>query len=232
MVSVRNIIVEALSRATLANRKQGAQPSLVEDAYIRFCGILREYSDNNFITAYRGEVEFDGSTEQIEINGPDITADGITDIKAAYYRADNSPDYYPLNFVSLETFYDCSLSDYTYSYQPIGENKFKLYLKPRFAQLHKRVKLIYNIEIKLGIDDAVNLPIVYTELLTRALALKMAIDKPRATPDKRNELRAELETLENQLKANNADNRILTRTPRDRFFNIETLKSGSFIFGS
>ena len=61
MVSVRNIIVEALSRATLANRKQGAQPSLVEDAYIRFCGILREYSDNNFITAYRGEVEFDGS---------------------------------------------------------------------------------------------------------------------------------------------------------------------------
>ena len=72
MVSVRNIIVEALSRATLANRKQGAQPSLVEDAYIRFCGILREYSDNNFITAYRGEVEFDGSTEQIEINGADI----------------------------------------------------------------------------------------------------------------------------------------------------------------
>lgn len=231
MVSVRNIIVEALTRATLANRKHGAQPSLVEDAYIRFCGILREYSDNNLITAFRGEVEFDGNAEQIEINGTDIPAAGITDIKAAFYRADNSPDYYPLNFVSLETFYDCGLSDYTYSFQPTAENKFRLYLKPRFAALNRRVKLIYNIKIKLGLDDAVNLPIVYTELLTRALAYKMAVDKPRATPDKRNELRLEMEKLEGQLKANNADNRILLRTPKDRVFNMETMNSGSFIFG-
>ena len=46
--------------------------------------------------------------------------------------------------------------------------------------------------------------LLFTRNLTRALALKMAIDKPRATPDKRSELRAELETLEQQLKANNA----------------------------
>lgn len=231
MVSVRNIIVEALCRATLANRKQGAQSNLVEDAYIRFQGILKEYSDNNFITAYRGEVEFIGDKEQIEINGEDVPAQGITKINAAYYKADNSIDWYPLNFVSLETFYDCSLTDYTYSWQPSGENKFRLYLKPRFAKLLRKVKLIYNTEIRLGLDDAVNLPDVYTELLTRALALKMAIDKPRASDIKRNELRDELKSLEEQIKANNADNRILTRTPRNNFFDMQMLKSGSFIFG-
>ena len=41
MASVREICIEALSRATLANRKQGAQGSLLEDVYKRLSGILR-----------------------------------------------------------------------------------------------------------------------------------------------------------------------------------------------
>ena len=232
MSSVREIIVEALCRATLANRRQGARGDLVEDAYERFCGILREYSANNLITAFRGEVERDGNAERIKIGGADgIVADGITEINSAFCKAENTIDWMPMNFVSVESFYDGTLPDWTYSWQPCGQNEFYLYLKPRFVYQNRKVKLIYNIQISLGIDDAVNLPIAYVELLTRALAYKMAVDKPRASDTKRNELLGELNKLEAQLKANNADNRILTREVGMRNFDMGVLKSGSFIFG-
>lgn len=232
MSSVREIIVEALCRATLANRRQGARGDLVEDAYERFCGILREYSGNNLITAFRGEVELDGNAERIKIGGDDgIVADGITEINSAFCKAENTIDWMPMNFVSVESFYDGTLPDWTYSWQPCGQNEFYLYLKPRFVYQNRKVKLIYNIQISLGLDDAVNLPIAYVELLTRALAYKMAVDKPRASDTKRNELLGELNKLESQLKANNADNRILTREVGMRNFDMGVLKSGSFIFG-
>lgn len=232
MSSVREIIVEALCRATLANRRQGARGDLVEDAYERFCGILREYSANNLITAFRGEVELDGNAERIKIGGTDgIVADGITEINSAFCKAENTIDWMPMNFVSVESFYDGTLPDWTYSWQPCGQNEFYLYLKPRFVYQNRKVKLIYNIQISLGLDDAVNLPIAYVELLTRALAYKMAVDKPRASDTKRNELLGELNKLEAQLKANNADNRILTREVGMRNFDMGVLKSGSFIFG-
>lgn len=232
MSSVREIIVEALCRATLANRRQGARGDLVEDAYERFCGILREYSGNNLITAFRGEVELDGNAERIKIGGADgIVADGITEINSAFCKAENTIDWMPMNFVSVESFYDGTLPDWTYSWQPCGQNEFYLYLKPRFVYQNRKVKLIYNIQISLGLDDAVNLPIAYVELLTRALAYKMAVDKPRASDTKRNELLGELNKLESQLKANNADNRILTREVGMRNFDMGVLKSGSFIFG-
>lgn len=232
MSSVREIIVEALCRATLANRRQGARGDLVEDAYERFCGILREYSANNLITAFRGEVELDGNAERIKIGGADgIVADGITEINSAFCKAENTIDWMPMNFVSVESFYDGTLPDWTYSWQPCGQNEFYLYLKPRFVYQNRKVKLIYNIQISLGLDDAVNLPIAYVELLTRALAYKMSVDKPRASDTKRNELLGELNKLEAQLKANNADNRILTREVGMRNFDMGVLKSGSFIFG-
>lgn len=232
MSSVREIIVEALCRATLANRRQGARGDLVEDAYERFCGILREYSANNLITAFRGEVELDGNAERIKIGGADgIVADGITEINSAFCKSENTIDWMPMNFVSVESFYDGTLPDWTYSWQPCGQNEFYLYLKPRFVYQNRKVKLIYNIQISLGLDDAVNLPIAYVELLTRALAYKMAVDKPRASDTKRNELLGELNKLEAQLKANNADNRILTREVGMRNFDMGVLKSGSFIFG-
>jgi len=233
MSSVRELIVEALCRATLANRRQGARGDLVEDAYERFCGILREYSDNKLITAYRGEVELDGNAERITIGGADgIVANGITGINSAFCKAENTIDWMPMNFVSVESFYDGTLPDWTYSWQPKGENEFVLYLKPRFVWQNRKVKLIYDTEMKLGLDDTINLPIVYVELLTRALAYKMSVDKPRASDTKRNELLGELNKLEAQLKANNADNRILTREVGVRNFDMGMLKSGSFIFGS
>ena len=232
MSSVREIIVEALCRATLANRRQGARGELVEDAYERFCGILREYSANNLITAFRGEVELDGNAERIKIGGADgIVADGITEINSAFCKAENTIDWMPMNFVSVESFYDGTLPDWTYSWQPCGQNEFYLYLKPRFVYQNRKVKLIYNIQMSIGLDDSVNLPIAYVELLTRALAYKMAVDKPRASDTKRNELLGELNKLEAQLKANNADNRILTREVGMRNFDMGVLKSGSFIFG-
>ena len=68
------------------------------------------------------------------------------------------------------------------------------------------------------------------ELLTRALAYKMSVDKPRASDTKRNEL-LELNKLDTTA-ANNSDNRILTRSCGVRSFDMGVLKSGSFIFGN
>lgn len=233
MVSVRNIITEALDRANLANRKQGASADLVEASYIRFCGILREYSDNDLITAYRGEVDFYVNTEQVELGGVEIPCNGnITSVNSLFYKSEGAIDWYPMKFVALESFYDCTNNDYCYSWQPSGENKFTLYFKPRFAKQNRLVKAIYDEDIKLGLDDDIALPRVYVELLTRALAYKMSVDRPRASDTKRLELKAEMEKLEEQVKANNADNRMLQRpNPDSRVFNMSSMVSGSFIFG-
>ena len=233
MVSVRNIITEALERANLANRKQGANAEITEASFLRLCGILREYSDNNLITAYRGEAEFIGNAEQIEIGGVDIPCNGnITEVNSVFYKSENSIDWYPMKFVPLESFYDCANNDYCYSWQPKGENLFTLYLKPRFAKQNRVIKLVYDEDIKLGLDDDISLPRVYVELLTRALAYKMSVDRPRASDTKRMELKAELEKLEEQVKANNADNRMIVRPSNGRnYFNLSSMMSGSFIFG-
>lgn len=233
MVSVRNIITEALDRANLANRKQGANAELAEASFYRLCGILREYSDNNFITAYRGEAEFYGNAEQIEIGGVDIPCDGkITEIKSLFYKSEGSIDWYPMHFVALESFYDSANDDYCYSWQPKGANLFTLYLKPRFAKQNRKIKLVYDEDIKLGLDDDISLPRVYVELLTRALAYKMSVDRPRASDSKRLELKNELKELEEQIKTNNADNRLWVRPRNGRnYFNLSSMLSGSFIFG-
>jgi hypothetical protein len=233
MVSVRNIITEALDRANLANRRQGANAELVEASYHRFCGILREYSDNNLITAYRGETDFYVNTEQVELGGVEIPCNGnITSVNSLFYKSEGAVDWFPMKFVALESFYDSSYNDYCFSWQPKGANKFTLYFKPRFAKLNKLVKVIYDEDIKLGIDDDVSLPRVYVELLTRSLAYKMSVDRPRASDTKRMELKAELEKLEEQIKANNADDRMLSRPSASaRVFNMDSMVSGSFIFG-
>lgn len=233
MLSVRNIIVDALSRATLANRKQGAPADLVEDAYKRFCGILRDYSDNNFITAYRGEVDFLGNAEKLEIGGVDIPADKISKINSLFYKnGEGAIDWMPMSFVALEQFYDARNNDFTYSWQPKGANLFTLYLKPRFVKQNRTLKLIFNQDIKIGLDEDVNLPNVYTELLIRAVAYAMAVDRPRASDTKRNELKEELRKLEKQIEANNADNRILLRENDNvGCFTYETLLSGLFLYG-
>lgn len=233
MATLRNVISEACERANLANRKQGAPAELTEAAFLRLSGILREYSDNSLITAYRGEADFLGNAEKIEIGGVDIPCGGnITDIKALYYKSQESIDWMPMNFLSLERFYDAANMDITYSWQPKGANLFTLYLKPRFVAQNRQLKLIYNQDIKLGLDDDISLPHVYVELLIRALAYKMSVDRPRASDTKRLELQRELEALEEQIKANNSDNRILTRQAQPiRQMTLGMLESGSFIFG-
>lgn len=233
MVSVRNIIVEALDRANLANRKQGAPADLMEASYQRFCGILREYSDNNLITAYRGEVDFTCETEQVELGGVELPCNGnITQVNSLFYKAEGAIDWNPMKFVALESFYDGANSDYCYSWQPVGQNKFKLYFKPRFAIQHRIVKVVYDEDIKFGLDDDIALPRVYTELLTRAVAYKMSVDRPRTSDTKRLSLEKELTELESQIKANNADNRMLTRPSNaGRVFNMSSMISGDFIFG-
>lgn len=233
MSSVRNVITEACERANLCNRKQGASAELTEASYLRFCGILREYSDNNYITAYRGEASFNGDSEQIIVGGTDIPCNGnITRINSLFYRADNALDWNEMRFVNLDSFYDAGNNDYCFSWQPKGANLFTLYLKPRFVAQHRQLKLVYNEDMKLGLDDDISLPNVYVELLTRALAYKMSVDRPRASDVKRANLKQELKELEEQIKANSADNKILLRpSTKGVVFNQSAIMSGSFIFG-
>lgn len=213
-VTVRDIITEAAARANVCPHKK----VLPDDQFVAglqlFNGLLQEYSNNDYITAYQNEVDFNLTHETVIVgDGTDaeVAAPKIQLPKRILYKYTGQIDWTPMEFIAYDNFYSVSYSDYVTSWQPIGPNLYKLYFKPRFVGQNPQIKLIYNVEMSYVDNDTVNLPTPYIELLTRALAYKFTVKFPRVDQSKQMSLKAEQEELENSLKATNASMRIITR---------------------
>lgn len=214
MTKFRDIITEAVTRSNLNPRKKDIPTDMFVTASNLLKGIFQEYSNRNFLAAYQSEVNFTPNHESIIIGeGTDaeVAAPKIQNPTAALFRNTNGIDYTPLNFVSYNQFYSIGNSDFSVSWQPIGQNLWKVYFKPRFLTNGREVKIIYNVEIDYNDDDVISLPTPYIELLTRALAYKLTTVFARTDTTKASMLKNELDTLENQLEATNASRKIITR---------------------
>lgn len=212
--TVRDIIIEAASRANVCPRKK----ELPEDQFVSclklFNGVMEEYSNKNFIDAYKNEVDFSPIQQSVYVgmgDDADVTANDIQLPKKVLYRYSGQVDWIPMEFIAYENFYSCAYSDFVVSWQPVSKNLFKLYFKPRFLQNAPIVKLIYNLEMKYNDDEQVMLPTPYIELITRELAYKISVKYPRLDPSKQDKLQAEAKDLENSLRGTNASMNILTR---------------------
>ena len=214
MASVRDIIVEAASRANICPRKRVLPDDIFVSGLMLFNGVMEEYSTSDYIDAYKNEVDFNPTTESVIVGvGVDaaVEAPGIQLPTRVLYKYDGGIDWTPMEFISYDNFYSAAYSDFITSWQPIGPNQYKIYFKPRFLGNNPQCKLIYNVEMKYGDNDTVNLPTPYVELVTRALAYKMAVKYPRVDDAKRASLKEEQKELESSLKANNSSMRIITR---------------------
>jgi len=237
MASVRDIIVEAASRANVCPRKRVLPDDLFVDSLMLFNGVMEEYSSREYIEAYQNEVDFAPQSESVLVGKVDgETQDELVDAptiqlpKRILYKYAGSVDWVPMEFISYKDFYSSAYSDYIVSWQPVGHNLYKIHFKPRFVSTAPQCKLIYNVEMKYADNDTVNLPTPYIELITRSLAYKMAVKWPRVDDAKKNSLKDEITELENSLKATNASMHIITRGGSGNGGSLQSnLRSGAFI---
>lgn len=231
--TVRDIILEAASRANICPRKKALPDDQFTSCLVLFNGVMEEYSNRNYIEAYKNEIDFKPThvSEYIGVgDDADFIANGIQLPKRALYKYDGQVDWTPMEFIAYDDFYSSSYSDYIVSWQPVGPNLYKLYFKPRFLQNSPIVKLIYNVEMKYNDNEIVTLPTPYIELITRALAYKISVKYPRLDPSKQETLKEETKELENSLKATNASMRIITRGGYAKGGNLTSyFRSGAFI---
>ena len=216
MSTVRDICVEALSRSNLCPRKRTPSAELFRDAFNLFTGILQEYSDNGFIVAYQNDLDFQPNKTRYVVGKDseqtDLVVDSLEKPYRVYYRPKGVIDWVPLFFISYNQFFTCGNGDFVVSWKPLDDNLWEIIFKDRFIPLHNECKLVYNIEMNFKDDDVVSLPSQYIELLTRALAYKLSVAKPRVDGNKTDMLKMELDILEKQIIADNSNERIITRS--------------------
>jgi len=229
----RSIIVESCSRANIVPRKRAVPSDVFESANNLLKGVLEEYSNRNFITAYSNEVNFVPQNESFLVGeGPDVIveANKIQTPKAILYKLTDN-DWVPMNFIAYDQFYSAGYGNYAVSWQPTGKNQYKLYFKPIFVSQGRTCKLIYTCEMSYNDNDVINLPAPYIELLTRALAYKLSVALPRTDITKQQSLLKELTDLENMLQAANASKSIITRDSGNMGSLMSNFLGGSFITG-
>ena len=232
MSTYRDIITEACNRSNVVPRKRDIPADIFTTASKLLKGILQDYSNRKYITAYRDEVDFTPVQESFLVGeGPDVIVEApkLQVPEQVLYKL-NENQWIPLNFVSYEQFYQAPNTTYTVSWQPTGANQYKIYLKPVFLTSARICKLIYTKEMEYNDNDTVNLPTPYVELLTRALAYALAVQYPRIDQTIRVELKSELASLEQMLIAANSSNRIITRDSAGEGSLLSNFLGGSFIY--
>ena len=188
-------------------------------------------------TAYQCQAVSGGGFEWISLPDAAFLFDVLPDVELkdlmtptqAYFKDSiSSYDWIGMPFISYDQLYSISYGDFVVSWKPSNEGTYDVFFKPRFITQNRLVKLIYNIVMDYNDNDVISLPAPYLELLTRALAYKIAVEYPRVDATKMGLLKAEYEELSNNLEASNASQRIITR----EVGNGGRTLMGSFLDGS
>ena len=231
MVRYRDIITEACNRSNVVPRKRDIPADVFTTASNLLKGILQDYSNRKYITAYRNEVDFVPQSESFLVGeGPDVIveANKLQNPEKVLYKLSEN-DWVPLTFVALERFYDANNGPFVVSWQPTGANQYKLYFKPVFLSGNRTCKMIYTLEMEYDDNDIVNLPVPYIELLTRALAYALSVQYPRTDQNKQINLKNSLDDIEKMLMAANSSNRIITRDSGYNGSLLSNFLGGAFI---
>lgn len=222
VTTVKNILIEALSRSNLVPRKRVAPADMLQDAFRLFKGLVSKYNFANFISYSRDSIElFDFEEKAIleELN--------VGSIATVNYKEGN--EFNDLRFVAFEQFHS-EPDDYVYTWKYNTEGKIEIYFKKEFVKSHSVVNVIVNKELSYDLNDELKVPEIYVELFTSALTYKLALTYPRMDASQVTMLKQELTELEGQVKALVSSNKILTRNVGN-ISDRAAFMSGSFLFG-
>jgi len=169
-----------------------------------------------------------------EINGDYVNAvvDNVASIKEAYIVLNDRLQEIPINFVSLEDFYNANYGNYVYTWQFISDRKLEFKTKQPVIDRAKEIRIIYNVAYSFNLNSTLKIPDVYNELFTVALTYKLAVEYPRLDPSHTQRLKDTLTEIENTIKAPTRANKLVIR-PEGNINTLNTIDqivSGSFIF--
>ena len=209
MVTVRDIITEALSRSNLVSRRQQAPADMFESAYQLLRGIAGKFSNDNLLQFLVADCETTldkqayvlGETDETapsEYETVDIAAPRIQKVNRVYWRPANSEaglgSYIDLQYASPSDFDSYPNGSGVYTAQPI--NDLQILLKTKLLPSASTVlKISYNKKWELDRDAELRIPEQYTELFITALTHKLALTFPRLSETQVNLLKADLDEM-------------------------------------
>lgn len=157
---------------------------------------------------------------------PDVIVEDMERVTAAMEkRTEDEGPFHDLHFTPLSSFYMNGSWD-IYCAVPHGDGKVKLLLPKNI--IGRQVKLVYYTSMHLGNDDYIDLPSVFTELLTLAVTVGLLSEDADSDPTQLNNYKAMLEKMENQIMTNNANTRRIVRKGEKY---VRPLYTGAFIYG-
>lgn len=226
MISVRDIITEALSRSNLVSRRQQAPADMFESAYQFLKGIAKKYSDDNLLQFLVAECSTDltkrefvlGSTDEDAPEGTyldvDVDAPLIHKVNKVYWRckgSENLGNYAELKYASPDDFDAYPDGCGVYTAQPVNDLQIvfrtKLLVAPEIE-----IKFTYNKKWSFDRDTELRIPEQYEELFIVALTSALAEHFPRLTPEQADRLKKSLTELENSVKTSTRAVKYLSRS--------------------
>lgn len=226
MITVRSIIVEALSRSNLVSRRQSAPADMVESAFRLLKGIASKYSNDNLLqflvsdcTApldrrefVLGEVDPEAVDQYLPV---DIDATNIQKVNKVYWRStdpSNLGTYVELSYASPSDF--DAYPDGTGVYTAQAINDLQIVLKTKLlADSRLEIKVNYNKKWNFDLDTELRIPGQYEELFIVALTHALATSFPRLSTEQVALIAKELESMEGNVKTSTRAVKYLSRRP-------------------
>ena len=231
--TVRDIIVEALSRTNIVSRRQSAPANIVEDAFRLLKGITAAYGNDNMLTFKMGEADvMPTGNITIGMNG-DIHNTNITRINGLFYRfADQgNVSWTELKYVGLPDFYSDLYKDNIWACKPESDTDWTIYLRQNFVALKPIVKVMWNEGFDYDLNSTLHIPVQFVEMFTVALCVKLATTYPRIAEGQLASFKEELKKIEDNVHVPNRAIKFISADAGDgiNYLDYNSIVSGSFL---
>ena len=208
MITVRQIIVEALDRSGLCARRMSASADLTETAFRLLKGAAAKYSNDSLLSFLVSEIDTILSANSFVIGenaegyeAADVEATGVQKVTRCYCRADGDSEgsWAEMDFVSPEDF--DAFPDGTLIYTCQAVNDLQVAFKTKLnASASQRIRIIYNRKWSFDLNTELRIPEQFEELFICAVAYKLALTYPRLSSEQTNLLKRELDEIEKNVK--------------------------------
>ena len=179
--------------------------------------------------------EFTSVKSSILAFEPDINCEDMQRCMHVMYLSPTSL-WAKLRYVPLYQFFT-DIDYEIYCDQPIGLGKIKLYLPYQMIGTYlsgdnvigRQIKMVYNANMKFGLDDYIDLPELHLELLTVAVEVALLSHDGDANPQVLQLAQQELKDIEDNIKSTTISNRVIQRDDPDIRESLDSLITGSFL---
>jgi len=159
---------------------------------------------------------------------PDVFVKDIDKVVGVNWK-DQLGRFRNLAFRNLNNFY-VDQDRFLYNARPYSQGLVELLTKEEVR--NKDSKLIYNCKMEFGLDDFIDLPSEYEELLTQATIVELLRSDASSDPSQLQEAKQELESQEDQIMSNNASTKMIQRDEENEYEpSLNALFTGSFLRG-